>query len=265
MIYGKLPVTFLSAIANEKYDSINSTIARYILAHLNDLRSLGIEDIARRCNVSSASLSRFCKDIGLQNFAELRELLDSNQLNFEQQQFYADAQMRCIAHMDSVITSIQQVASTVDLKKIQRLCHEIYNHKYVAAFGHLKAGAASINLQSDLLMQGKQIYTNYSYPQQLKYISKVKADTLVIIFSYTGAYFDYQRDFSIQMKANAPSIWIISGQKRRYPPFVTEAIHFSSLHNQASHPYQLLFISSLISHEYGNLYGKESPSASSFP
>ena len=83
MIYGKLPVVFLSVIASEKSGSTNSIIADYILNHMDEVRDLGIKEIAERCHVGTGSVSRFCKDIGLRDFVELRELLNTAGDNFE--------------------------------------------------------------------------------------------------------------------------------------------------------------------------------------
>ena len=44
---------------------------------------------------------------------------------------------------------------------------EIQKYEQVGIFGLLKAGAVAFNLQSDLLMLGKQTYSNISYKQQL--------------------------------------------------------------------------------------------------
>ena len=44
MIYGKLPVVFLSVIASEKAGSTNSMIASYILDHMDEVKNLGIRD-----------------------------------------------------------------------------------------------------------------------------------------------------------------------------------------------------------------------------
>ena len=52
MIYGKLPVIFLSTIASEKKDNTNSQIAAYLLDHLEESRSMGIRDLAEACSVS---------------------------------------------------------------------------------------------------------------------------------------------------------------------------------------------------------------------
>lgn len=84
MIYDKLPIVFLSTIASEKNGSTNCVIATYILEHLKEMQNMGIKDIAKRCNVAVSSISRFCKEIGLRDFVELKELLLSTNLYFEE-------------------------------------------------------------------------------------------------------------------------------------------------------------------------------------
>ena len=83
MIYGKLPVVFLSVMATEKKGSTNSVIASYILEHMEDMRDLGIKELAARCHVGLGSVSRFCREIGLQDFVELKELLWSAEMNYQ--------------------------------------------------------------------------------------------------------------------------------------------------------------------------------------
>ena len=51
MIYGKLPVVFLSVIASEKNGSTNSVIASYLLEHMEEVKNLGIKEMAERCHV----------------------------------------------------------------------------------------------------------------------------------------------------------------------------------------------------------------------
>ena len=63
MIYGKLPVVFLSTIASEKNGSTNCVIATYILEHLDEMQDIGIKEIAKKFNVAVSSISRFCKEI----------------------------------------------------------------------------------------------------------------------------------------------------------------------------------------------------------
>ncbi len=250
MIYGKLPVVFLSTIASEKNGSTNCIIATYILEHLDEVKDMGIKDLAKKCHVAISSISRFCKEIGLRDFVELRELLSSTDLYFEEQSNSQSLHQRIADCSKKINESIQMVQNSIDVNQLIKLCDDIKKFKRVGVFGLLKAGSVAINLQGDLLMLGKQVYTNISYIQQIQYIVTADENDLIIIFSYTGSYFDYQDLRALKKKLKAPKIWMISGVQKEYPFFVDEVISFQSLQDQTSHPYQLQFIVSLIAQEY---------------
>ena len=250
MIYDKLPIVFLSTIASEKKDSTNSQIASYILDHLDELQNIGIKKMASECSVAISSISRFCKEIGLRDFAELKELILSTDLYFEEQSTLKSPQDRLHDYSKKVKQSIEMVEASIDMDAIADLCDDIYKYQRVAIFGLLKAGAVSLNLQGDLLMLGKQVYTNISYQQQMEYIMSANEDDLIIIFSYTGSYFDYQEIRALKNKLKIPKIWFISSEKSEFPTFLDRIITFKSLQDQNSHPYQLQFIASLIAQEY---------------
>ena len=177
MLYDKLPIVFLSTLASEKKDSTNSQIASYLLNHLEEIKDIGIQDMAKECHVAMSSISRFCKEIGLHDFNELRELLVSTNMNFEQNSLSSSGDKRLKDYSLKVKESIEMVEYSIDIKQIDLLCQEIKRYEKVAAFGLLKAGTVAFNLQTDLLMLGKQIYSNISYKQQLQYIlSSTKED-----------------------------------------------------------------------------------------
>ena len=244
MIYGKLPVTFLSAIASEKNGSTNSAIAAFILEHLDEVKGMNITELAEVCHVSASTISRFCKETGFDSYAELREILETAQLTTET--LREDP-------FDGIIQSLEMVKRSLDMRKVRQLCKEISKYKRVAAFGLLKAEAAAVDLQCDLLMQGKQIFTNVSYPQQMEYVLSAGPEDLILIFSYTGAYFEYQDLRGLTEKLKAPRIWMIAGEKKEYPSFINETILFESAHSQIGHPYQLQAVASVIAQEYNKV------------
>ena len=167
MLYGKLPIVFLSTLASEKKDSTNSQIATYLLNHLDDIKDIGIQEMAKECSVAMSSISRFCKEIGLNDFNELRELLISTKMNFEQYSSSSKAKNRLEEYSLKVKESITMVEKSIDMQQINALCKEIQKYQQVGIFGLLKAGAVAFYLQSDLLMLGKQTYSHISYKQQL--------------------------------------------------------------------------------------------------
>ena len=174
-------------------------------------------------------------------------------MNFEQNSLSSSGGERLKAYSLKVKESIEMVEYSIDIKQIDLLCQEIKRYEKVAAFGLLKAGTVAFNLQTDLLMLGKQIYSNISYKQQLQYILSSTKEDLIIIFSYTGCYFDYPDLRALKNKLNAPQIWLISSKQETYPEFIDHVITFDSLQDQNSHPYQLQFIAGLIGQEYARI------------
>jgi DNA-binding MurR/RpiR family transcriptional regulator len=52
--------------------SSHKAIADYLLRHQVRVTALGIEELAERCQVSTATISRFARDIGFKNYAAMR-------------------------------------------------------------------------------------------------------------------------------------------------------------------------------------------------
>ena len=223
MIYGKMPVLFLGAASSEKHGSINSAIAGYILEHQDQVRGMGIQQLAEACHVSPASISRFCKEIGFDSYGDLQEVLSTTR------------RPRRLRRTDEV----------------RHLCRELHQYEKVAAFGLLKAETAAVSLQCDLLMQGKKIYTHVSFPQQMDYILHAGSEDLILLFSCTGSYFEYQDLRGADLRA--PRIWMIAGEEKAWPSYVDETLLYPAHDGQICHPYQLLTVASLIAEEYGRI------------
>ena len=253
MIYGKFPVTFLSVVTSEKKGSTNSMIARFVLDHLDTMHNMGITDLAHACHVSISSVSRFCREIGLDNYAELRKILAVPSTKFETFPQARTRDERIDLTANEIVRSVELVRRSVDPAKISKLCEEIARYQQVAVFGLLKAEAAAIDLQCDLLMLGKQVYTNFSYPQQMEYILSAGSENLIVVFSCTGSYFEYPDLRGLSEKLKAPRIWMVSGEKKAYPPFIDEVLLFASSHTQTGHPYQLQTVASLIAQEFAKM------------
>lgn len=244
MLYDKLPIVFLTHLASEKQDSTNSQIAAYLLNHIEDVKQLGIKDIAKECHVAVSSISRFCKEIGLRDFNELKELLISTHLNYE------SSSESIYDYHQAIEKRLTMVERSLEINQIRQLCLEIKKYDKVAIFGLLKSSAVCLNLQTDLLMLGKKVYTSISYKQQIEYINQSNENDLIIIFSYTGSYFDYHDLRQLQNKLKKPKIWLIASQNKEEMSFVDRIIHFDSYQDQLGHPYQLQFIASIIASEY---------------
>lgn len=255
MIYEKLPVIFLTLIATEKRDTTNAQIASTILSHLDEFQNMSIKDLAKACLVAPSSISRFCKEIGLQDFADLKELLQKSSLDSEPLINRSDYLLP--AYEEAVVSGIHQCAASLDIRLVDELCQDIYRYKKVAIFGLLKAGGAALSLQTDLLMLQKKAYFNMNYAQQIDYLLTAGKEDLILIFSYTGSYFDYPNFRAEERKLKDPRIWMITGSVKEKPWFVNKVLHFDSRLDLESHPYQLEFIAGIIAREYNRFLLKK--------
>ena len=224
MIYGKLAIATLSTLASS---------------------DLSIGELAAQCYVSSSTISRFCREIGLADFSELKELMRDKKWSYEQLS-EPDTVQRHASLVESIKTAFDKTALSIDNEKLMALCKDIAAYQGVAAFGLLKAGAAAQNLQADLLLMGKIIETKIPFAQQAAYLSRAGKDTLIIIFSYSGIYFDTY--FSrLPMPEEKPRIVLVTGGKNiKRSRMVDDVITFESDLGQLTHPYQLLLVSSMI-------------------
>ncbi len=239
ILYDKFPVIFSSILAQENADSINYIIASYIVNNLNEIKNIKINSLAKNCNVGIGSISRFCKHIGLSDFNELKNLINSTNLSYN---------VNPDTYKNDICNGIDMVNESIDMNKINELAAAIKKTDKIACFGLLKAGSVAYNFQSDLILLGKKLYTSFSFKEQFEFIKTLNSNDLLIIFSYTGSYFDYfdKRELQRILKAN---VWMIHGGSVK-SEFVNHEIRFNSNLTQATHPYQLEFISGLIKNQY---------------
>ena len=254
MLYDKLPVVLLSTLASEKTDSTNSVIAEYILTHRQGAASAGIKDLAEACHVGTGSISRFCREIGLQDFTELKSLLRDADFTFEYEKDLPAAADRMRSWKDHVCTAVGMVQESIDPEAVKALCADLHSYGNIYVYGMMKGQSAALCMQADMLMMGRHIMTSVSYASQIDSILHAGKEDLIVIFSYTASYFDYQDFRAAEKRLLLPKIWMICGKNAELPWFVNGAIRFASLQDQRSHPYQLLAAEGLIMQEYAYMY-----------
>lgn len=248
-----LVIILLSTLNSETIDSNNYRIAKYMLENLNDLENCSITELAKNCYVSMSSISRFCRDIGLEDFNALKNQVAKYQTTKEQSQkkfnFHRkETQDMAIDYIDDVIANLEMLKSSISFNDIKQLVKDIYDYKEVAAFGYLQSQNVAMNLQNDLITNEKLIHTSMKYASQIEYIKQAKKDQLIIVFSQSGSYFD--RAFTRKSpfnQNNKPKIYMISSNpKVKKLSYVDHAIIYNCEHDYASHPYPLEVIRGLI-------------------
>ena len=113
---------------------------------------------------------------------------------------------------------------------IQNLVKDIYQYKKVAAFGYMQSENIALNLQFDLQTSGKILFTCIKFINQVEYIQNADEETLIIIFSESGTYFDrvFQRSKPFKNLKVKPKIYMITSNFNIFLPYV-DAVSYTHL------------------------------------
>lgn len=246
MIYDKLIVALLSSLAAEREGTTNATIARYLVTHASELRDVTVKGVASACNVGVGSVSRFCRETGFGDFGELRHALEEVGPSFE---------LAPSNYAELLGESLSLSTRTIDNRMLHALVDDLFTYNNIFICGMLKAQAAAVDLQVDLLMLGKYATTCVSYAEQMERIAAAGRDDLIVVFSYTGSYFDARYLASALTRLDRPRIWMVAGSKNPQPDFVYGCLTFESKLSQLTHPFQLEMAAALIAQEYARRAG----------
>lgn len=252
-----LIIILLSLINSEINDSNNYKIAKYILENINVLENCSITELAKKCYVSNSSISRFCRDIGLKDYNELKNQVAKYQIShkiaihkFNYQGI--NGQTPVHSYIDEVINNLQLLRNSININDIKDLVKDIYNYKHVAAFGYLQSETVALNLQFDLQTNRKIIFTCMQYANQIEHIKNADENHLIIIFSDSGTYFKraFARTHIFKNTLHKPKICLITGNQNIHLPYVDKYIRYKSGNDYASHPYPLIVLSGIICSQY---------------
>ncbi|UUZ79890.1 hypothetical protein LJK88_33385 [Paenibacillus sp. P26] len=210
MYWDKLIIVFLSELVSSDDGSTNCQIASYILSHLDEVKQLNISELSKKCNVSNSSISRFCKEIGLNDFTELKELINTTSFHFNLYSNHQSIRTRSLDFVEKVKESLNLVSESLNYEVLNHLAKDIDRYEKIAIFGLLKAETVAMNLQSDLLVLGKRAITKVPFKQRLEYLENTTDKDLIIIFSYTGIYFEHTFPRKIPKHQAKPKVYFIT-------------------------------------------------------
>ena len=261
-----IPILLLSEI-NSRKDDVNAFIAAYILEHMEEIQHDSIRELAAKIGTSPSAVSRFCREIGIKDFNEMKEMMRNTIFCYETASFADTQEQRRDDYLTAVENSLKLVRSSLDLDRLCELCMDIRSFARVAVFGVLEAGSVALNLHSRLLMLGKLVFTKISVAEQLKFIKSVGADTLLVFFSETSADYDYGlAKLRREMPDHRPKIWIVTDDPAAEKTGLYDGVlRFAPPQDETLRLYQLQVIADLIAQEYAYLLKKELPKDESRP
>jgi Transcriptional regulators len=172
-------------------------VADAILARPQVLMELTISELARACSTSETSVVRFCREVGLTGYAQLK-LLMASELGKEAAQFSngadygsdirpGDTLEEAVAKVaSSEIVGIQETAANLDMAALRKIVETIDNARTVLLYGVSASGAGAQDLQQKLLRIGKIALTFRDSHDALVSANLLNPGDVAVAFSHGG-------------------------------------------------------------------------------
>lgn len=259
----ELSSVLMNALATEDKSSTNYIVASYVMNHLNELQKnnhLTTGYLAKQCNVSKASISRFCRELGFEDFYTFKYMIKNyyphNTLN-KKYDFISNKQTVYSDFMNELSHSFEAFKMNYDQAVLDKLVHDLHTYKNIVMMGHQQSFAMALTLQNDL----GSAFCKYAHvcgepTMQATYFEKAKSEDLFIIFSATGKFLNNSLiKQKIRHKQNMPRIYLITINPDINYSFVYQTICLGDGYNYPSTILMHLYIG-LIASNYHLYYEK---------
>lgn len=249
--------------ANE--NDLNYKIALYMANNFYRIASMRISELAKACYVSAATISRFCRDLGYENFAHLKhecasfksnDRKFSNLINIEPELMQAMPQKATTMYINQIIHTLKQMPSYLNWNTIDRVLYMIHDAKDIAFFGTQFSNSIAVHFQTDLLMLEKFSVAYMDSERQMETAKTMNKESLAIIISVNGNYIKSSGAKTLKyLKRSGCKVVLITGLPPEEIDFpVDEIITFGTAKDGKSGKHALLTTVELMSLRYYTLF-----------
>ncbi|MGG5315414.1 MurR/RpiR family transcriptional regulator [Enterococcus sp. AZ072] len=210
----KLMIRLWGIIEGESTDSINYQIAKTLISNIATIKSTSSSELAKLCNVSKPSISRFCKLIGYEDFydfrAELSNFFPDRGGKFVLKQ-HADTENWIQQYLESVIENFHFMQEKEFEERLLKLIGDIKNFRKVYLVGNMQSGKTAANLYSNIHNFKENIEAVTSYKEQAELLNNMEPYSLYIFFSVSGEYFRVLLPEDNRLtKPDKAKVWLIT-------------------------------------------------------
>lgn len=246
----------LDILIQEKSDSSNYIIAKYLINNIATAHTLSTTSLANACHVSKATISRFCRKIGLEDFMELKMLLRAYYPDLDRK-FYYTRKTDDIIHdyFLDIHQKVYQLQQTIDIQLLKKLVKDIYSFQKVILMGHMQSANIAFSLQQDLRPLNKLVECSHDMIEQKQLLINSTPDTLIIAFSATGSFFKTTlgRE-NFMKKQQCAKIYLITTNTLRKPDYIDTVIELDTEYNYVSSSIIMQIYANLITLKYKNMF-----------
>lgn len=186
-------------------------IADYILAHPNEIVSLSISELAKRCGAGDATVVRFARRLGLSGFSELKISI-ARQIGGESERIGISEADNChdifIKRISEVDLALEKTGRVLDSDELQKAAQGVLEARRILIFGLGNSAAIAIDAQHKLLRAGLNAVAYSDNHMQAIAASHTTPADMAIGISHSGASRDVVAALRICRERGATTVCI---------------------------------------------------------
>lgn len=173
----------------------NYNIAWFMANNFYRIANMRISELAAECFVSPATISRFCRALGYENFAHLKQECYTfhshdkkfnNLINIPLETMKDNPQQATKQYVQQVVDYISDLPDLLDWNEVDVILKLIHDSESVAFFGTQFSQSAALHLQTDLLMLEKFTMAYMDSSRQLECAKQLTKSSVAIIMTVNG-------------------------------------------------------------------------------
>lgn len=258
----------INFINTTSIQDVYNRAAKTILKNIYKIPNCNIVEVADMCYVSTATISRLCRKLNYESFAEFKNdvTLNLNYFNEDTKRFIYDHQLpdelthskeTFNGHFENVINNLRDTYNRIKYEDIEMIVDKLHDAKHIHFMGNFFTQSVSMQLQIELSYLGKDCVGIYPLQQQLQAIETLDKDDLIIITSIGGSYFfncpDAMREIS---KKECYKIVITQATEFPYSDKMDFILNVGNDHKSLIGKFSIIYIYEILEAIYHLKYGK---------
>lgn len=235
----------INFINTTEINDVYSNAAKIILENITKIPGYTITDVANLCYVSTATISRLCRKLNYESFADFKMDVtmnlryfnkDSVRMQFDHQLPIFPMEGKTtkelfVDHFENIIDNLRSTYNTIKFEKLEEVVDIIHESEEVCFAGNFFTQSVSMQLQIELSYLGKRCSAMYPLNCQKEVVKNLTENDVVIVSSIAGGYWNDHPDMMREIsKSKAHKICITQVENFPYIEAFDVIIHVGTDH-----------------------------------
>lgn len=222
--------SLINFINTADINDVYSNAAKIILENIGKIPELTITDVADMCYVSTATISRLCRKLNYESFADFKSDITMNLRYFNRDaiRMQFDHQLPVFPvqgittkelfhdHFENIISNLRATYDTIRFEQLEEIVDIIHQSQEICFAGNFFTQSVSMQLQIELAYLGKKCSAMYPLDSQRKTVKQLSSKDVIIVSSIAGGYWIDHPDMMREI-AKSPAHKICITQVDHFP------------------------------------------------